>query len=409
MTDLFHKKWIGILGIVASTYIPVLAQDATISFNGFADTYHAIQIKHPHEYLSSRTRVRLEMRADYDNSSFYASTNAIYNSIVSENTGLSLHEAYFLYNGNSIEVKLGRQIITWGVADGIPLTDVISPMDYTEFMANDYDDIRIPVNAARIRYQAGLMNLDAVFVPSPEFYKLPLQSSNPWNRGFTSSLEMDLSDTPEIRLKNSEYGLRSSLFLSGIDFSFCALHTFNKSPIMRITEDDSRGVYLKGFYDEMIVLGTNVSIPFGEFVFRGEFAEYLGEALQTKTYNDIIHKNTEQALAGIDWYAQNDWTFMLQYMHRHIPDHTQELDQKRHKSTITFRISKELLRNTLKLSESGTIYINDRAIYSRTQAEYQLNDQISLYAGLDIFYGEKGIFDRYEENSEIWVKARYNF
>ena len=46
-------------------------------------------------------------------------------------------------------VRLGRQFVIWGAADGVRVTDLVSPMDMTEFLAQDYDDIRMPVNALR--------------------------------------------------------------------------------------------------------------------------------------------------------------------------------------------------------------------------------------------------------------------
>lgn len=88
-----------------------------------------------------------------------------------------------MYWGNSNwDIRAGKQIVTWGVADGLRVTDLISPMDYTEFLAQDYDDIRVPVGALRARYIHDVWSVEAVLVPVPEFFKIPTDPSNPWSR-----------------------------------------------------------------------------------------------------------------------------------------------------------------------------------------------------------------------------------
>ncbi len=394
--------------LLGSLFGSMGAAAQSVTFDGFADSYHAMQLQSPHDFLSSRTRLRLNLRADYEGASLFASSNAIYNAILG--SSVALHEAFLSYATEHLEWKVGRQIITWGVADGLQLTDVISPMDYTEFMANDYDDIRIPVNAIRVRYNpAPLLSADFVFVPVAEFYHLPMDENNPWNRGFSSPIPLDLDDTPEKKLRNSEYGMRLSFFLPGVDVSVSALHTLHSIPVLQLQPLPDGSLELKGLYDEIVMLGADLSLPLGEFVFRAEFAEYLGESLELKTHEKVVERNTSQALLGIDWYAANDWVLMVQYLHQFIPDRDDRFVKDAHTHTMTFRISKELLRNTLKLSESATCYLNDRGIYSRSDATYALNDQIALSLGLDLFYGKEGIFDRYEENSEIYAKAKYSF
>ena len=123
------------------------AQESPFQFNGFVDTYHAVQTEWPHDLMSSRTRLRTEMRVDYDNAYLFASLNAIHNSVLEDRTGVQLQEAYFNYQNDVVEIRAGRQIVVWGVADGLRVTDLISPVDYTEFMSSDYDDLRMAASS----------------------------------------------------------------------------------------------------------------------------------------------------------------------------------------------------------------------------------------------------------------------
>ena len=387
------------------------AQDElNLQINGFVDTYHALQTSYPHKIMSSRTRARLELRADYGEASLYSSMNLAYNSLLQDQTGAFLREAYFNYAGNFLEVKAGRQIVTWGVADGLRITDLISPMDYTEFMANDYDDIRVPVNAIDLKIPGERVSAEFVFVPVPEYFVMPEGEDNPWTMQLPERTRMDLSGTPEKRLKNSEYGGRLRFFLENLDFSLTAMRTFNKSPVTVASYNPKTdSILIKGVYKPMNVIGGDVSIPMGEFVIRGEVAEYFDEPIALANSSGYLLRNTLNALVGIDWYAGNNWTFMAQYMHKFIGRYRDKLGIEENTSMVTARISKELLNNTLKFSLYGMLDIDNLGYYVRSAADYLWSDQITLSFGADGFGGKRGTFKTYKKNTQIWVKGKYFF
>ena len=73
------------------------------------------------------------------------------------------------------------------------------------------------------------------------------------------------------------------------------------------------------------------------------------------------------------------------------------------------RISKELLHNTLTLQDFAYIDVTNGGIYNRTSAEYALNDQLHAMLGYDYFHADKGMFNIYKKNTEIWLKLKYSF
>ena len=100
-----------------------------LDFGGFIDSYHAVRLQDPFDFMSSRSRFRGEVRGMKGNSSFYASLNANHNYMLPDRTFIELREAYLDYAGTGWDLRAGRQIIIWGVADGIRITDIISPME----------------------------------------------------------------------------------------------------------------------------------------------------------------------------------------------------------------------------------------------------------------------------------------
>ena len=140
-----------------------------VDVKGFVDTYHALRTQAPNDWMSSRTRVRGEVRLEKGHAGAFVSANLVHNAILKDRSGFQLREAFAYYSDNNWDVRAGRQIITWGVADGLRLTDIISPMDYTEFLAQDYDDIRIPVGGLRLRYSRQSWSFEAIAVPVSSF------------------------------------------------------------------------------------------------------------------------------------------------------------------------------------------------------------------------------------------------
>jgi len=366
---------------------PVAAQDEDslrISVKGFVDTYHALRTEAPHDWMSSRTRVRGEVTLEKGRAGAFVSANLVYNAILKDRTGFQLREAYGYYSDEHFDLRVGRQIIAWGVADGLRLTDIVSPMDYTEFLAQDYDDIRIPVGGLRLRYSREKWCAEVVAVPVASFFELPTDNQNPWSVG-----PIPISDEPSHRFCNMEYGGRLSFFLSGIDFSLSALHTWNKQPVI------CGGM---GQYRRMTMLGADCSIPAGQFVVRGEVAEYLDEA---QPFGRAASTN---ALLGVDWYAGNDWSLSAQYAHKYVAS-----GENRNSGLATFRISKDLLRNTLALQSFAYIDVTNGGIYNRLSADYAINDQLHATLGYDFFQADRGSFIVYDKNSEVFVKLKYSF
>jgi hypothetical protein len=192
-----------------------------------------------------------------------------------------------------------------------------------------------------------------------------------------------------------EYGSRLSFFLSGIDFSFSALHTWNKMPVLYNGE---------GEYRRMTMLGADASVPLGQFVIRGELAWYIDEAQTTTGMEELTRANSTNALLGIDWYAGNDWSVAAQYSHKYVA-----WGNHRNTGLATLRVSKDLLHNALSLQSFAYIDVTNGGIFNRLSADYALNDQLHATLGCDYFHANRGMFMVYDRNSEVFMKLKYSF
>ena len=245
---------------------------------------------------------------------------------------------------------------------------------------------------------------------SPEFFIIPVDSKNPWAMNFGSTLPSSYDYLyPSRKISNSEYGARFSFYLSGIDFSVSALHTWNKMPVYQSEYNSAYdSIRMHGRYKNMDMVGLDFSAPIGQFVLRGEFANYFGELLQVSS-NEQISSNTLNYLIGVDWYPGSDWILMAQFYQKAITDYDDRLRTDQYTSMGTFSVQKKLIRSTLNLSSYAYIDFTNGGFFNRFSADYSLTDQIHLIAGYDWFYGDKGIFGMYQDNSEYWIKGKFCF
>lgn len=382
---------------------------------GFGDSYHAFRTQNPRDYMSSRTRVRGEVQHSFTNSTLFLSFNATYNALLKGKTKFDIREAYLDHQEKHWGLRLGRQLVIWGTADGVRITDLVSPMDMTEFLAQDYDDIRLPVNALRFFLFNETIKMEFLFVPTFHGYLLPTENANPWSilpKDAPYPLTWSQNNRePDFKLAHSEYGGRLNFTLPGVDFALAGLYTWNKMPVITYQPSVS-GVVISPNYYRMGFLGGDISKPIGQVVFRGEAAYNIDKHFSYKPKATMVAQrgfNTINMLIGMDWYAAHEWTLMLQLSTEYIFHYQTYIEQPKYNSLLTLHISKKICNNMLQISNFTYYDVNYGGWFSRFSADYALNDQIRLSGGYDWFHGNKGVFGRYKDNSEIWMKAKYSF
>ncbi|MFW5684660.1 MAG: DUF1302 family protein [Spirochaetota bacterium] len=60
---------------------------------------------------------------------------------------VGLREAYLDYYTDFVDLRVGKQIVIWGRADGLAITDIVSPKDLSDFLIPDFRELRLGVIA----------------------------------------------------------------------------------------------------------------------------------------------------------------------------------------------------------------------------------------------------------------------
>jgi len=433
--------------------LPCTAQDAAdpdsdakpvFTVGGKIETLHGLRWngdKDNVEYGASRSISHVKGEVSAGSSYAVISAAAEYNYRNPARTGFRLNEAYYRYSGEIWDISVGRQLITWGQADGFKLTDVLSARDTSEFIAFNGDDARLASDSIRLRFFHDIFTFEAVAVPFFTPNKLP-------RFGFENGAKNDLYyiDTPDsfdtpfgsVPVKytktesakpkmftDTEAAARFSFFLPGIDFSVSGFYGWDKNP--RFTREGKLTppnilINLNQEYYRIGMAGIDAAIPAGDVTIRLETAWVGGRYFEPKNqmpvlsgtqliFDPAVRKHQLLALAGIDW-IKDSWTLSAQYFEDLILDHKDDIERPMHKGFVSLNISKTFLRDTLKLSASGAVDVNYGSTSSTCSAAYALTDNIRFSLGGDVYtkgYEGKGDFAALHKISALWLKGTFTW
>ncbi|MFP4521964.1 MAG: DUF1302 family protein, partial [Fibrobacterota bacterium] len=283
--------------LVISIFCSV-AEDPSIS--GFVRSHIATRAtgedKSDIMLLENKLDLELKKRARY--ASFTASAEIIDRHINSgedeDSLEVSLEELYMDISYESIDLRIGRQVVVWGKADGLFITDIVTPKDLRLFLMPEFEDMRLPVPMAKIDYYIAGLTLEAVIMP--KFYPSITAEKGDWVFG-GSNTGIEVPKTkPSANTENFEYGIRLSGFLLDTDYSILFLNTYSDLPVLRFREAEPsgdmkeifRGLESFGislpqyrepefFYPDITVSGFTFSKPVSSFIIRGEAAVYKND------------------------------------------------------------------------------------------------------------------------------------
>jgi len=388
-----------------------------LSFSGLLETIHSMRVQTPHDTLTSRARMRLELGVDLDSAYGFVSADAEKNWRLSSETGTGIHEAWLEHVGNGWDARIGRQIIIWGKADGVQITDIVSPPDYTESVTRTLDEIRMPVDALKLRILGQWIDTELIWIPKFRAGVLP-SGDNPWavSPALPENLRVNSAAPlePATNLENSEIALKLSAYLPGWDAAASIFHTWDDQPAMHrdlLEDEDVTHVAFTPRHHRLTVFGLEFSRPWSDFVFRSEAAYYLGRYFEpASVFENPVQKDSLKWLGGVDWTPGSDWTITAQLVGEHVFAHSQKLNQAANLYLTTLNISKKLLNQTLTLSNMLFYNMNQEDFFDQVKADYAVTDALHFLVGADLLGGSRhGQYGRYRDNTQVWIRVKYSF
>ena len=76
---------------------------------------------------------------------------------------------------------------------------------------------------------------------------------------------------------------------------------------------------------------------------------------------------------------------------------------------MTYVISKEFLRNTLRFEIFAYVEFNNPNALLRPKISYELTDGLELSIGSNLFIGDEGTFGQFYNNNSLFTKLKFSF
>ena len=331
----------------------------------------------------------------------------------------SLRQAYIDLYWSSVDLRVGRQQVVWGKADGVFITDLVSPKDLRRFLLPDFEEIRIGVDAVKLNYYHGSSTFELIWIPVFAPTLLP-ENSSIWERtpSFPLPVSFDMSEQEvEASLENSEIFGKYSLLSSNIDLELMAGYAWDDDPAFHIeTQLDSTSgnpfaLIVRPGHHRLALVGGSFSTEVAGFILRGEGAYYKGKKFSTENPlpgDGVLERDSGQFLVGLDRsFLGLNWS--IQVSRAMIFDYDESLVTEQNSDLMTLMVRDDFLHETLHLELFGYYGLTDEDALLRPKISYDLADGLEVMCGVDLFIGDGGKFGAYSENDLIYSKIKYSF
>ncbi|MBN2809272.1 MAG: hypothetical protein JXR80_07240 [Deltaproteobacteria bacterium] len=393
-------------------------EEAGLDYRGFVDLRGGRRLRQPlAEESTSMAESRLQLELNGDFAGLLGKIKGdLFADAVDDHSGAELREAFFLASPLEFaDLKVGRQIMTWGTGDLLFINDLF-PKDWKAFfIGRDDEYLKAPADAARLSLFFAQANLDFVYMPrfNPSSY-IDGHRLSYWFPGTQTIVGRNhiLRDDERSRwFDDDEIALRLYRNWGGTEVALYFYDGYWKTPEGML--EDGR-VYYPGLQTFGASLRTSLEGGLAHL----EVGHY--DSKEDRHGDNPLVRNSEwRLLIGYEHEVAPDLTAGLQYYleymedydnYRHsLPPQTEKRDQYRH--LLTLRLTQLLLSQNLKLSLFAYYSPSDQDAHLRPQISYKLTDNWLLVGGANLFSGESEatFFGQFEENSNAYAGLRYNF
>ncbi|MEA3229264.1 MAG: DUF1302 family protein, partial [Campylobacterota bacterium] len=314
-------------------------------------------------------------------------------------TELVLKDAYFEGTiTDSLDTKIGHQIVVWGKSDSIRITDVINPLDNRQPGMTDIEDLRLSVAMAKFDYYVGAWNISTMLIAENRVMEeAPIQGEFlPFN---LSELE-----EPKYNFDNPQYALSLNGVFSGWDLSFYGANVLDqKWHINKKTKKREVGI--------IKMLGSALNIATGSWLLKSEVAMISG--VKYNATDD--EKNRLDTLVGFDYMGLKETVLSFEVANRHIFDY----EDKMNSTTETFKdyTDKNEVQTVVRATHSfANDSINATALisifgsslenggFTRVWVEVDIMDGVSSNIGMvDYIGGDRVFMDAINNNDRVFA------
>lgn len=357
--------------------------------------------------------LRARLEADYvnDNWQLNAKGDLVHDDVIEKTDWQTRELAIAFTPAEFLDIKAGRQILTWGTGDFIFLNDLF-PKDWQAFFSGRDDEyLKAPSDSVKASLFYDQLNMDVVWTP-----KFTADQTLTGERFSFFSPAAGTNIAPSARLptdkpSGSTWSARLSTAHKSIEYALYGYIGYWTVP---------SGVNAQGemTYPRLNSWGASLRSPAGRGLFNTEFAWY--DSRENRSGNLQGMPNSQfRWLAGYEQEVVTNLTAAIQYYLEWTLNYDElkantafpEYLPEQYRQLLTLRLTWLTFQQKLTWSLFTFWSPSDQDTYLKPSVTYRVDDHWSLAAGANLFHGKNvhTFFGQHENNSNAWMRIRYRF
>jgi len=363
--------------------------------------------------------------------------------------GLSwVREMYVDFFSDYVDIRAGKQIVTWGTTDGIRILDeYVNPLDWREFSLKAWNDIKVPMWMLKVEVAPTVNgSLQFLFIPDfePDYWPAsgaPFEigtTKKEWHwlgalkqAGFSVSL---LEERPKETFENAKFGVRWRDILGNFEYTINYIYSWaTKSPERVSIIDPTNRTYTSiKKYHRVHVLGFSFAKTFvsgflkgltlrGEFVYaKDQPWAYLYKIPFLNNMEGLKWEKTDlfNYAIGLDKYIVTNWFVSFQFIQLikskkdvngqpFVWPSAGPMDKV--ETILTLKVSTDFFHERLKPSIL-IVYGDDNDWRISPETYIEISDHLTTKLGMHIFEGNgTGLHSQFNNKDEIYMELKYSF
>jgi hypothetical protein len=325
-----------------------------------------------------------------------------------------VRELYWRADAGPFNVRVGRQIIVWGRADGFNPTDNLAPRDFTLLVPED-GEARRGNDAVNVSASTGIGTVSLIGIARAASHTIPLPAM-PGVRYVLGKSE-----------KPTQWAAKWEGQADGIDGSLSYFDGADPMPTLLVGAIGAQGIDVLVRSERMRIFGGDVSLTRNGTIWRAEAAVARSDSAGAMDFSR--KKSQWWVVGGGEWQFDDGVTLGLQATLQHV-DHFASPDQlpdtplrelawrqlatssqtSANQAGVIWRLAQRSHSDALLLELNGIAMWPTKSGLARAKAVYSVNNHVQLLAGADYYFGKQhSFFGQLQANRLAYVQVRYGF
>lgn len=398
--------------ILAVSLLLFISLEARAEVNGILQSHTAARV-HTESCDSSDcditfSELRAQLKADYatnDNTHSFAANLELVQDFVFGQTRARARELYWDWTKDAIQLRAGRQMITWGTGDMLFINDVFAK-DWNAFFGGmPMDFLKRPTDAIKFDFYPDNTTIETVIARFDEDHLPEMRRFELKSPLFEPPI---ISESPDDDL---EYAGKLSSSVSGWDVSTYASRSYWRRAAYQptITEQGTSVTFPR-----LNTYGASLTGQIKNGVFNLE-AGYYDSRDDVSGSNPFIQNSQTRLLTGYNRQLWKDSTLGVQFYIEHMENYSayratapsSTAASAEWNRIATLRFTQFLMHQTLTVNVFSYWGLSESDRFLQSTLRYAFNDNLWGEIGTNIFSGNsQGMFGAFNHNDNLYLTLR---